>query len=65
MEIEEEDEWTREEQKLYNHRWLDLIPAIIRQWNLDGKPSNCQDTMDCWLRLLQQLQEDSHGRAVL
>jgi hypothetical protein len=49
------DKWTKEELKLYNHRYLDLCKAVIKQWNADGRPSVNRETIEAWSRVMLAL----------
>jgi hypothetical protein len=52
--------FTKDELKIKPNGYVDLAAAIIRQWQLDGKPANDADGIRMWSSLL-----DSHHRTMI
>jgi hypothetical protein len=44
--------WHKRELKVHNNPVIDLAAAVIRQWNVDGRPRGDADGVQVWADLI-------------
>jgi hypothetical protein len=56
--------WTKDELKVKKYGYVDLASAIIKQWNIDGRPRGDKDGVLLWAQLIQAHSSQMHNGSI-
>lgn len=50
--VRSDEKWTRDEMRVHKNGMSALAAAVIKQWQLDGKPEADRQAIEAWRRVI-------------